>query len=147
LVPCTLLHQATSVSHSLADYFEEFGGIVHQAEDEIAAIGVAIGSNFVGKTSSHRHFRSRNGFKTEFQSLAVMTETPLVIVDVQRGGPSTGLPTKVEQSDLLSSLFSTPGDAPKVVWPPVPLKIVLTSCPQHENCRRISNARHCSFRC
>ncbi|HKJ89787.1 MAG TPA: hypothetical protein VJ960_01545, partial [Oceanipulchritudo sp.] len=53
--------------------------------------------------------------KTEFQGLSVMTETPLVIVDVQRGGPSTGLPTKIEQGDLLHALFGAPGDAPKVV--------------------------------
>lgn len=106
---------ATSVSHSLSDYFEEFGGIVHQAEDEIAAIGVAIGSNFVGKPALTVTSGPGMALKTEFQALAVMTETPLVIVDVQRGGPSTGLPTKIEQSDLLSSIFATPGDAPKVV--------------------------------
>jgi 2-oxoglutarate ferredoxin oxidoreductase subunit alpha len=56
--------------------------------------------------------------KTEFIGLAVMTETPLVVIDVQRGGPSTGLPTKVEQSDLLAALFAQPGDAPRIVLAP-----------------------------
>jgi 2-oxoglutarate ferredoxin oxidoreductase subunit alpha len=60
--------------------------------------------------------------KTEFLGLAVMTETPLVVVDVQRGGPSTGLPTKVEQADLLASLFGAPGDAPKVVLAPATIE-------------------------
>ena len=106
---------ATSASHSLSDFFEDFGGIVHQAEDEIAAIGVAIGSNYAGMPALTITSGPGMALKTEFQGLAVMTETPLVIVDVQRGGPSTGLPTKIEQGDLLSSLFATPGDAPKVV--------------------------------
>ena len=56
--------------------------------------------------------------KTEFLALAIMIEAPLVVLDVQRGGPSTGLPTKVEQSDLLSSLYGQPGDAPRVVMAP-----------------------------
>lgn len=106
---------ATSASHVLSDIFEEFGGFVHQAEDEIAAIGVALGASYAGKTAITITSGPGMALKTEFQGLAVMTETPLVIVDVQRGGPSTGLPTKIEQGDLLHSLFGTPGDAPKVV--------------------------------
>ena len=106
---------ASSVSHTLAEHFEDFGGMVHQAEDEIAAIGVALGGNYGGKASFTVTSGPGMALKTEFMGLAVMTETPLVIIDVQRGGPSTGLPTKIEQGDLLSSIYATPGDAPKVV--------------------------------
>lgn len=106
---------ATSASHVLSEIFEDFGGFVHQAEDEIAAIGVALGASYAGKTALTITSGPGMALKTEFQGLAVMTETPLVIVDVQRGGPSTGLPTKIEQGDLLHCLYGTPGDAPKVV--------------------------------
>ena len=109
---------ATSASHALAEIFEEFGGFVHQAEDEIAAIGVALGASYAGKTALTMTSGPGMALKTEFQGLAVMTETPLVIVDVQRGGPSTGLPTKIEQGDLLHALYGAPGDAPKVVIAP-----------------------------
>lgn len=109
---------ATSASHELAGFFEDFGGLVHQAEDEIAAIGVAVGSNWAGKPALTITSGPGLALKTEFEGLTVMSETPLVLVDVQRGGPSTGLPTKVEQGDLLASLFATPGDAPKVVMAP-----------------------------
>jgi 2-oxoglutarate ferredoxin oxidoreductase subunit alpha len=109
---------ATSASHALSEIFEDFGGFVHQAEDEIAAIGVALGASYAGKTALTITSGPGMALKTEFQGLAVMTETPLVIVDVQRGGPSTGLPTKIEQSDLLHALYGAPGDAPKVVIAP-----------------------------
>ncbi|MCP4770216.1 MAG: 2-oxoacid:acceptor oxidoreductase subunit alpha [Planctomycetes bacterium] len=113
---------ATSVSHYLSEIYDDLGGIVHQAEDEIAAIGVAIGASFAGKVAFTVTSGPGMALKTEFIGLAVMTETPLVIVDVQRGGPSTGLPTKVEQSDLLSTLYGMPGDAPKVVLAPSTLE-------------------------
>jgi 2-oxoglutarate ferredoxin oxidoreductase subunit alpha len=109
---------ATSASHELSAIFEDFGGFVHQAEDEIAAIGVALGASYAGKTALTITSGPGMALKTEFQGLAVMTETPLVIVDVQRGGPSTGLPTKIEQADLLHALYGAPGDAPKVVIAP-----------------------------
>jgi 2-oxoglutarate ferredoxin oxidoreductase subunit alpha len=109
---------ATSASHELAAFFEDFGGLVHQAEDEIAAVGVAIGSNWAGKPALTITSGPGMALKTEFLGLTVMTETPLVCVNVQRGGPSTGLPTKVEQGDLLNALFASPGDAPKVVMAP-----------------------------
>jgi 2-oxoglutarate ferredoxin oxidoreductase subunit alpha len=113
---------ATSVSHYLAEVFSKFGGILHQAEDEIAAVGAAIGASYSGKVAFT--ITSGPGFalKTEFIGLAVMTEIPLVIIDVQRGGPSTGLPTKVEQSDLLAALFAEPGDAPRVVIAPATIE-------------------------
>ncbi len=109
---------ATSVSHELAEIIEDFGGIVHQAEDEIAACGVAIGASYAGKVALTVTSGPGMALKTEFIALAIMVEVPLVVLDVQRGGPSTGLPTKVEQSDLLSSLYGQPGDAPRVVIAP-----------------------------
>jgi len=113
---------ATSVSHYLSEVFERFGGIVHQAEDEIAAAGVAIGASYAGKVAFTVTSGPGLALKTEFLGLAVMTEIPLVLVDVQRGGPSTGLPTKVEQSDLLAALFASPGDAPHVVLAPATIE-------------------------
>ncbi len=106
---------ATSASHYLAGVFHKVGGVVHQAEDEIAAIGFAIGASYAGKTACTITSGPGLALKTEFVGLAVMAEIPLVIVVVQRGGPSTGLPTKVEQGELLPSIFGEPGDAPKVV--------------------------------
>ncbi|MHB1097680.1 MAG: 2-oxoacid:acceptor oxidoreductase subunit alpha [Gemmatimonadaceae bacterium] len=113
---------ATSVSHYLSEVFEKFGGIVHQAEDEIAAAGVAIGASYSGKVAFTITSGPGMALKTEFLGLAIMTETPLVLVNVQRGGPSTGLPTKVEQSDLLASLFGQTGDAPHIVMAPATIE-------------------------
>ncbi|MCB1856890.1 MAG: 2-oxoacid:acceptor oxidoreductase subunit alpha [Gammaproteobacteria bacterium] len=106
---------ATSASHYLADVYHDVGGFVHQAEDEIAAVGFAIGSSFAGKTACTITSGPGLALKTEMVALAVMAEIPLVLCVVQRGGPSTGLPTKVEQGDLLASIYGEPGDAPKVV--------------------------------
>ncbi|NQU62264.1 MAG: 2-oxoacid:acceptor oxidoreductase family protein, partial [Rhodospirillales bacterium] len=96
---------ATSASHYLSEVFENVGGVVHQAEDEIAACAFAIGASYAGKCAVT--ITSGPGFalKQETIGLAVMAEIPLVVVDVQRGGPSTGLPTKVEQGDLLFACF------------------------------------------
>jgi len=113
---------ATSASHSLAAFFDQAGGFVHQAEDEIAAVGFAIGASYAGKTAVTITSGPGMALKTELIGLAVMAEIPLVIVNVQRGGPSTGLPTKVEQGDLLSSIFGHPGDAPKIVIAPATIE-------------------------
>ncbi len=113
---------ATAVSHYLSEIFERFGGILHQAEDEIAAAGVAIGASYAGKVAFTITSGPGLSLKTEFLGLAVMTEIPLVVLDVQRGGPSTGLPTKVEQSDLLSATFGQTGDAPHVVMAPATIE-------------------------
>ncbi len=109
---------ATSASHYLSDVFEKVGGIVHQAEDEISACAFAIGASFAGKCAVT--ITSGPGFslKQEAMGLATMAEIPLVVVNVQRGGPSTGLPTKAEQGDLLSAIYGSHGDAPKVVMAP-----------------------------
>jgi len=90
----------------------------HQAEDEISAIGFALGSSYAGKTAVTVTSGPGLALKTEFIGLAVMAELPLVIIVVQRGSPSTGLPTRVEQGDLLASVHGEPGDAPKIVMAP-----------------------------
>jgi 2-oxoglutarate ferredoxin oxidoreductase subunit alpha len=113
---------ATSASHFLANMFSRVGGLVHQAEDEIAAIGFAIGASYAGKTAVTITSGPGLALKTEFLGLAVMAEIPLVIVVVQRGGPSTGLPTKSEQGDLLAVLFGSPGDSPKIVIAPATIE-------------------------
>jgi 2-oxoglutarate ferredoxin oxidoreductase subunit alpha len=109
---------ATSATHYMAGVFHKAGGFIHQAEDEISAIGFALGASYAGKTAVTITSGPGLALKTELIGLAVMAELPLVIIDVQRGGPSTGLPTKVEQGDLLASLFGQPGDSPKVVMAP-----------------------------
>ncbi|MDP7547197.1 MAG: 2-oxoacid:acceptor oxidoreductase subunit alpha [Alphaproteobacteria bacterium] len=106
---------ATSASHYLSEIFEKVGGIVHQAEDEIAACSFAIGASYSGKCAVTITSGPGLSLKQEAIGLAVMAEIPLVVVDVQRGGPSTGQPTKGEQGDLLFACFGGHGDAPKVV--------------------------------
>jgi 2-oxoglutarate ferredoxin oxidoreductase subunit alpha len=117
---------ATSVSHYLGDALAKVGGFLHQAEDEIAAVGYAIGSSYAGKTAVTVTSGPGLALKTEFMGLAVMAEVPLVVVVVQRGGPSTGLPTKVEQGDLLAAIFGEPGDAPKIVIAPATIEECFT---------------------
>ncbi|MBI1991096.1 MAG: 2-oxoacid:acceptor oxidoreductase family protein, partial [Betaproteobacteria bacterium] len=106
---------ATSASHYLAEIFEKVGGIVHQAEDEIAACSFAIGASYAGKCAVTITSGPGYSLKQEAIGLAVMGEIPLVVVNVQRGGPSTGQPTKAEQGDALAAIFGSHGDAPKVV--------------------------------
>jgi 2-oxoglutarate/2-oxoacid ferredoxin oxidoreductase subunit alpha len=106
---------ATSASHYLSDVFERVGGVVHQAEDEIAACAFAIGASYAGKCAVTITSGPGYSLKQEAIGLAVMTEIPLVVVNVQRGGPSTGQPTKAEQGDLLAAIYGSHGDAPKVV--------------------------------
>ena len=109
---------ATSASHYLSDVFEKVGGVVHQAEDEIAACAFAIGASYAGKCTVTITSGPGYSLKQEAIGLAVMAEIPMVVVNVQRGGPSTGQPTKVEQGDLLTAMFGSHGDAPKVVMAP-----------------------------
>ena len=109
---------ATSASHYLSEVFEKVGGLVHQAEDEIAACAFAIGASYAGKCAVTITSGPGYSLKQEAIGLAVMAEIPLVVVNVQRGGPSTGQPTKVEQGDALSAIFGSHGDAPKVVMAP-----------------------------
>jgi len=109
---------ATSVSHYLSDVFERCGGIVHQAEDEIAAAAFTVGASYAGKCAVTVTSGPGYSLKQEAIGLAVMAEIPMVVINVQRGGPSTGQPTKVEQGDLLTVIYGSHGDAPKVVLAP-----------------------------
>src|ERR1035437_545342 len=109
---------ATSVSHYLSSVFEKVGGIVHQAEDEIAACAFAIGASYAGKCAVTVTSGPGYSLKQEAIGLAVMGEIPLVVVNVMRGGPSTGQPTKTEQGGLMTAMFGSHGDAPKVVIAP-----------------------------
>jgi len=96
-------------------YYKNFGVKTLQAEDEIAGITSAIGASFAGYLGITTTSGPGLSLKTEAIGLAVMTELPLVIVNVQRGGPSTGLPTKTEQADLLQALYGRNGEAPVAV--------------------------------
>ncbi len=108
---------ASSILHELAKH-KAFGVKTFQAEDEIAAIGAAIGASFAGQLGVTGTSGPGICLKSEAMNLAVMTELPLVIIDVQRGGPSTGMPTKTEQGDLLQVLFGRNGDSPIAVVAP-----------------------------
>ncbi len=108
---------ASDVLHELSKH-KAFGVRTYQAEDEIAGIGAALGASFGGALGVTTTSGPGVALKAETIGLAVMTELPLVIVDVQRGGPSTGLPTKTEQSDLLQALFGRNGEAPVPVVAP-----------------------------
>ncbi|MDQ4420694.1 2-oxoacid:acceptor oxidoreductase subunit alpha [Sphingobium sp. DEHP117] len=102
---------ASAVLHSLSK-LKEFGVTTFQAEDEIAAIASAIGASYAGQLGVTCSSGPGIALKGEALGLAIMTELPLVIVNVQRGGPSTGLPTKTEQSDLYQAVYGRNGDAP-----------------------------------
>jgi 2-oxoglutarate ferredoxin oxidoreductase subunit alpha len=105
---------ASSILHSLSR-LKEFGVTTFQAEDEIAAICSAIGASYGGQLGVTSSSGPGIALKGEAMGLAIMTELPLVIVNSQRGGPSTGLPTKTEQSDLYQAVYGRNGDAPMVV--------------------------------
>jgi len=102
---------ASDILHELSQY-KEFGVLTFQAEDEIAAVTSAIGASYAGSLAITTTSGPGMALKTEALGLAVMTELPLVICDIQRGGPSTGLPTKTEQADLLQALFGRNSEAP-----------------------------------
>ena len=105
---------ASDLLHELSLY-KNFGVVTFQAEDEISAIGAAVGAAFAGSLGLSSTSGPGMALKSEFLSLAIMTELPLVVVDVQRAGPSTGMPTKTEQADLLQSIFGRFGESPCVV--------------------------------
>jgi 2-oxoglutarate/2-oxoacid ferredoxin oxidoreductase subunit alpha len=108
---------ASDILHELSRH-KRFGVTTFQAEDEIAGIGAALGAAFGGALGVTTTSGPGVALKSETIGLAVMTELPLVVVDVQRGGPSTGLPTKTEQADLLQALFGRNGEAPVPVVAP-----------------------------
>ncbi|QLC21355.1 2-oxoacid:acceptor oxidoreductase subunit alpha [Parasphingopyxis sp. CP4] len=105
---------ASAILHHLSR-LKQFGVTTFQAEDEIAAIGAAIGASYTGSLGVTSSSGPGIALKGEAMGLAIMTELPLVIVNSQRGGPSTGLPTKTEQSDLYQAVYGRNGDAPMPV--------------------------------
>ena len=108
---------ASDILHELSA-FKEFGVLTFQAEDEIAAMTSVIGAAYGGALAMTTTSGPGMALKTEAMGLAIATELPMVIVDVQRGGPSTGLPTKTEQADLLQALFGRNSEAPIPVLAP-----------------------------
>ena len=108
---------ASDILHELSKH-KRFGVTTFQAEDEIAGIGAALGAAYGGALGVTTTSGPGLALKAEAIGLAVMTELPLLVVDVQRGGPSTGLPTKTEQSDLLQAMFGRNGEAPLPIVAP-----------------------------
>ena len=108
---------ASDILHELSMY-KDFGVMTFQAEDEIAAVSSAIGASYTGALAITTTSGPGMALKTEAIGLAVAVELPLVICDIQRGGPSTGLPTKTEQADLLQALYGRNSEAPVPVLAP-----------------------------
>src|ERR1041384_279964 len=109
---------STEIMQFLDREIWKYGGTVLQAEDEIAGLGAVVGASFAGKKAMTATSGPGLSLKTEMLGLATIAELPLVCVDVQRGGPSTGLPTKSEQSDLFQAVFSAHGDVVRPVLAP-----------------------------
>ena len=108
---------ASDILHELSKH-KSFGVTTFQAEDEISGVGAAIGASFAGSLGVTTTSGPGVALKSEAIGLAVMTELPLLVIDVQRGGPSTGLPTKTEQTDLLQAMFGRNGEAPLPIIAP-----------------------------
>jgi 2-oxoglutarate ferredoxin oxidoreductase subunit alpha len=109
---------ASDILDWMASLLPGFGGAILQGEDEIASLGAAIGASFAGVKSMTATSGPGFSLMTEMIGMASMAEIPVVIVDAQRGGPSTGLPTRTEQSDLYHALYAGHGDVPRIVLAP-----------------------------
>lgn len=109
---------STEIMQYLGREIWKYGGVVFQAEDEISGIGAVVGASFAGKKAMTATSGPGMSLKTEMLGLATIAELPLVCIDVQRGGPSTGIPTKSEQSDLFQAVFSAHGDVVRPVLAP-----------------------------
>ena len=118
VMPAYPITPASDVMEYLIKKFPKVGGVVVQTEDEIAAMTMTIGAAYGGARALTATSGPGLALMMEAIGLSGMTETPVVIIDTQRGGPSTGLPTKQEQSDMLAALFGTPGEIPKIVLAP-----------------------------
>ena len=108
----------TSIMEMLRSELPKYGGMFIQAEDELAAVSIAIGAAYSGHLAITGSSGPGLSLKSEAIGYACMAEIPLIVVNVQRGGPSTGLPTSVEQSDLMQAIYGSHGDAPRVVLAP-----------------------------
>jgi len=117
-MPAYPITPASEIMEYLVKTLPKFGGTVIQTEDEIAAVTMAIGANYGGVRALTASAGPGLSLMMEAIGLAGMTETPVVIVDTQRGGPSTGLPTKQEQSDINAMIYGTHGEIPKIVIAP-----------------------------
>jgi len=106
---------SSEVLHFLGDWLPRIGGSTLQTEDELAAIGAVIGGSFAGVKSMTATSGPGLSLMAEMIGLASIAEIPAVVINVQRGGPSTGIPTKSEQSDLMHALYASHGDTPRVV--------------------------------
>ncbi len=106
---------ATSVGNHLVDLLHHLNGTVYQTEDEISALATVIGASFTGMKAMTATAGPGIALMQELIGLAIMSEVPVVIADVQRGGPSTGMPTKHDQGDLFATALGTHGDAPRIV--------------------------------
>ncbi|HYM60829.1 MAG TPA: 2-oxoacid:acceptor oxidoreductase subunit alpha [Thermoanaerobaculia bacterium] len=110
---------SSEVLHFLGEWMPKVGGVVLQTEDELAAIGAVVGASFAGVKALTSTSGPGLSLMSEMITLSAMAEVPTVIINVQRGGPSTGIPTKSEQSDLMHALYGGHGDTPRVVIAPV----------------------------
>ncbi|TMW73281.1 2-oxoacid:acceptor oxidoreductase subunit alpha [Alteribacter natronophilus] len=117
-MPAYPITPASEIMEYLIKKLPDYGGTVIQTEDEIAACTMAIGANYAGVRSLTASAGPGLSLMMESIGLSGITETPLVIVDTQRGGPSTGLPTKQEQSDLMAMIYGSHGEIPKIVMAP-----------------------------
>lgn len=108
----------SSIMETLRTELPKYGGVFIQSEDELAAISSAIGFSYAGHIAVTGSSRPGLSLKMEALGYACMAELPLIVVNVQRGGPSTGLPTSVEQSDLMQAIYGSHGDSPRVVLAP-----------------------------
>ncbi|MCG6920772.1 MAG: hypothetical protein LJF15_06785, partial [Acidobacteria bacterium] len=113
---------SSEIMHFLGREIWKYGGTMVQAEDEIAGVGQAVGASFAGKKAMTATSGPGMSLKTEMLGLASIAELPLVCVNVQRGGPSTGIPTKSEQADLFQACFSAHGDVVRPVLSPISVK-------------------------
>ncbi len=109
---------STEIMQFMSREIWKYGGALVQCEDEIAGIGAAVGASFAGKKAMTATSGPGMSLKAEMMGLATIAELPLVIVNVQRGGPSTGLPTKTEQADLFQAVFSAHGDVARPILAP-----------------------------
>jgi 2-oxoglutarate/2-oxoacid ferredoxin oxidoreductase subunit alpha len=108
----------SSIMETLRSELPKYGGLFVQGEDELAAVSMALGFSYAGHVAITGSSGPGLSLKMEALSYAVMAELPLIVVNIQRGGPSTGLPTNVEQSDLLQAIYGSHGDTPRVVLAP-----------------------------
>ncbi len=108
----------STIMEQLRAELPKYGGLFVQAEDELAAVSMALGFAYSGHTAVTGSAGPGISLKMEALSYATMAELPLVVVNVQRGGPSTGLPTSVEQSDLMQAIYGSHGDCPRIVLAP-----------------------------